>query len=116
MSQLSALRAYHIDNGLPDTIFDIHAKHFRRMVDGARRLQPPRRKRIRNPISRASVITLSRNIAHLPAQPLGLSAAPKNDLNLTVAARVAFAGFLQVGNLHTQLPTLETVRSSLLLR
>lgn len=66
MSELSALRAYHIDNGLPDTIFDLHAKHFRRMVDGVRRLQPPRRKRIRNRISRASVITLSNNISHLP--------------------------------------------------
>jgi len=27
-------------NGLSDTIFDLHAKHFRRMIDGARRLQP----------------------------------------------------------------------------
>ena len=97
MSELSALRAYHIDNGLPDTIFDLHAKHFRRMIDGARRLQPPRRKRIRNPISRASVITFSGNISHLPAQPLRLSAAQKNDLNLAVAGRVAFAGFLRVG-------------------
>ncbi|OKP14626.1 hypothetical protein PENSUB_12534 [Penicillium subrubescens] len=97
MSELSALRAYHIDNGLPDTIFDLHAKHFRRMVDGARRLQPPRRKRIRNPISRASIITLSSNISHLPTQPRRLSEAQKNDLNLAVAARVAFAGFLRVG-------------------
>ncbi|KAJ6110880.1 hypothetical protein N7486_003115 [Penicillium sp. IBT 16267x] len=66
------------------------------MVDGARR-QPRRRKRIRNPISRASVMALSGNISHLPAEPLRLSDAQKNDLNLAVAARVAFAGFLRVG-------------------
>ncbi len=99
ISELSALRAYHIDNGLPDTIFNLHAKHFRRIVDGARQLQPHRRKRIRNPISRALVITLSRNISDLPAEPLRLLDARKNDLNLAVAARVAFAGFLRVGEL-----------------
>lgn len=44
ISELSALHAYHVDNGLSDEIFDLHAKHFRRMIDGARRLQPPRQK------------------------------------------------------------------------
>ena len=97
MSELSALRAYHVDNGLSDAIFDLHAKHFRRMVDGARRLQPPRQKRVRNPIPRTSIITLSGNISHLPAQPLRLSGPQRDDLNLAVAARVAFAGFLRVG-------------------
>ncbi|KAJ5976604.1 hypothetical protein N7481_010311 [Penicillium waksmanii] len=77
MSELSALRAYHVDNGLSDAVFDLHAKHFRRMVDGARRLQPPREKRVRNPIPRTSVITLSGNISHLPAQPLRLSKGPE---------------------------------------
>lgn len=97
MSELSALRAYHVDNGLSDAIFDLHAKHFRRMIDGARRLQPPRQKRVRNPIRRASVIILSGNISNLPAQPLRLSGPQRDDLNLAVAARVAFAGFLRVG-------------------
>ena len=97
LSELSALRAYHVDNNLPDAVFDLHAKHFRRMIDGARRLQPPRQKRDRHPISRASVMTLSENISHLPALPSTLSVAHRNDLNLAVAARVAFAGFLRVG-------------------
>jgi hypothetical protein len=82
------------------------------MVDGARRLQLPRRKRIGNPISRASVITLSSTIPHLPTQRL--SDAQKHDLILAMVARVAFAGFLRVGNLHTQPLTLETLKSSLL--
>jgi hypothetical protein len=67
------------------------------MIDGARRLQPPRQKRVRNPIQRASAITLSGNISNLPAQPLRLSGPQRDDLNLAVAARVAFAGFLRVG-------------------
>jgi hypothetical protein len=115
MSELSALRAYHIDNGLPDTIFDLHAKHFRRMVDRARRLQPPHRKRVRNPISRASVITLSRNISHPPAQSLRLSEAQKNDLKILPRPPVSPSpGSFRSGNLHTYLPTLETLKSSLL--
>ena len=67
------------------------------MIDGARRLQPPRQKRDRHPILRSSVISLSTRISHLPAYPSSLSTAQRNDLNIAVAARVAFAGFLRVG-------------------
>lgn len=67
------------------------------MLNGARRLQPLRPKSIHNTISRTSAITLSGNISQLPAQPLRPSEAQKNDLNLAIAARVAFTGFLQIG-------------------
>ena len=97
LSELSALRAYYIDNNLDDTTFDLHGKHFRRMIDGARRLQPPRQKRDRHPIPRSLVIALSINITHLPAHLSTLSTVQRNDLNLAVAARVAFAGFLRIG-------------------
>jgi hypothetical protein len=71
LSELSALRAYHIDNNFPDAVFDLYAKHFRRMIDGARRLQPPRQKRDRRPIWRASIITLSDGV--LPPRPVDIS-------------------------------------------
>ncbi|KAJ5349183.1 hypothetical protein N7541_006910 [Penicillium brevicompactum] len=67
------------------------------MLNGARRLRPLRPKSIRNTISRTSAIALSENISQLPAQPLRPSEAQKNDLNLAIAARIAFAGFLQIG-------------------
>jgi hypothetical protein len=41
----------------------------------------------------------TRNISDLHAEPLRLSDAQKNDFNLAVAARVAFVGFLRVGEL-----------------
>ena len=55
------------------------------------------KKRDRHPIPRPSVIALSENISHLPGNPSTLSAAQRDDLNLAVAARVAFAGFLRAG-------------------
>jgi integrase len=100
LSELSALRAYHIDHNLPDVLFDVHAKHFRRMIDGARRMQPYYPKRTRDPITRSAIMTLSENISQLPPHPTTgstLSAAQKDDLNIAAAARVAFAGFLRVG-------------------
>jgi integrase len=99
LSDLSALRAYHIDNQLPDSLFDSHAKHFRRMIDGARRLQPSRPKRDRRPISRSTVAQVSHSIQDLPQSPPpnDLSPASLDELNLATASRVAFAGFLRVG-------------------
>ncbi|KAF4771974.1 hypothetical protein HAV15_011132 [Penicillium sp. str.  len=38
LADLAALRAYHIDNFLDDKLFD--NKHFQRLIDGARRLNP----------------------------------------------------------------------------
>ena len=55
LSDLSALRAYHVDHQLPETLFDTYARHFRRMIDGARRLQPPRPKLDRRLIPRSAV-------------------------------------------------------------
>ena len=97
LAELSALCAFHTDSGWPDGVFSTHAKHFRRMIDGARRLQPHRPKELRHPISRASVIALSGIISRLPTQPTLLSAPLKDDLNVAAAARIAFAGFLRVG-------------------
>src|SRR6185312_27597 len=98
-SDLSALRAYYIDSQLPDTLFNTYAKHFRRMIDGARRLQPNRPKRDRRPISRSTIAQVSHSIQNLPQSlpPNGLTPSKRDELNLAVAARVAFAGFLRVG-------------------
>jgi hypothetical protein len=92
MSELSALRAYHIDNGLPDTILISMRSIFVAWSMALAGCNSPAKSGFATPISRASG-----NISNLPAQPLGLSGAQKSGLNLAVAARVAFAGFLRVG-------------------
>jgi integrase len=99
LSDLAAIRAFHTDNQLPEDILDKHAKHFRRMIDGARRLQPNPPKRDRRPISRLAVAKVSQIPSSLPLQtpPPPLTPAKRDDLNVAVAARVAFAGFLRVG-------------------
>ena len=103
LSDLSALRAYHIDHRLNDDLFDRFSKHFRRMTDGARRLQPTTPKRVREPISRPTVARISEFVSSLPvptspAAPLApLAPEARDRLNVGTACRVAFAGFLRVG-------------------
>ncbi|KAJ5894646.1 hypothetical protein N7495_006337 [Penicillium taxi] len=92
---LAALRAYHIDNFLDDKIFD--NKHFRRLIDGARRLNPITKVRIRKPISRDTITKLSAILATLLLQPSEMTANLLDDLNFATACRVAFAGFLRLG-------------------
>ena len=70
------------------------------MVDRARRIQPPRPKRLRTPILRTTVIALSSCLESLPPptqerSPLLLPL--RIEANLVTAVRVAFAGFLRVG-------------------
>ncbi|KAJ5267283.1 hypothetical protein N7478_010091 [Penicillium angulare] len=95
LADLAALRAYHIDNFLDDKLFD--NKHFRRLIDGARRLNPISKARVRKPVSRDTITKLSAGLAILPSQPLEMTANLLDDLNFATACRVAFAGFLRLG-------------------
>ena len=61
LADLAALRAYHIDNFLDDKLFD--NKHFQRLIDGARRLNPVTKIRVGKPISRDTITK------HLRASP-----------------------------------------------
>ena len=69
------------------------------MIDGARRLHPHRPKLARRPISRPAVVSVSRIASTLPLQALAppLTPTQRDELNVAVAARVAFARFLRVG-------------------
>ncbi|KAI3281148.1 hypothetical protein DTO002I6_9947 [Penicillium roqueforti] len=88
-------RAYHIDNFLENKLFD--NKHFRRLIDGARRLNPITKVRVRKPISRDTITKLSAGLATLPSRSLEMTANLLDDLNFATACRVAFAGFLRLG-------------------
>jgi hypothetical protein len=72
LADLAALRAYHIDSFLEDKLFD--NKHFRRLIDGARRLNPITKVRVRKPISRDTIMKLSAGLATLPSQSLDMTA------------------------------------------
>ena len=70
------------------------------MIDGARRIQPPRPKRLRTPILRSTVIALSNYLKSLPPlldKPPQLPLPLRIETNLATAVRVAFTGFLRVG-------------------
>ncbi|KAH7114623.1 hypothetical protein EDB81DRAFT_848578 [Dactylonectria macrodidyma] len=95
LADLAALRAYHVDNFLDDKLFD--NKHFRRLIDGARRLTPTTKVRVRKPISREAITKLSAGLATLPLQSSQMTTDLKDDLNFATACRVAFAGFLRIG-------------------
>lgn len=95
LADLAALRAYHVDNFLDDQLFN--NKHFRRLIDGARRLTPMTKARVRKPISREAITKLSAGITTLPLQSSEMTMDLKDDLNFATACRVAFAGFLRVG-------------------
>jgi hypothetical protein len=95
LADLAALRGYHIDNFLDDKLF--HNKHFRRLVDGARRLNPMTKVRVRKAIPREAITKLSAGLAALPLQPSEMTANLLDELNLAIACRVAFAGFLSLG-------------------
>ncbi|KAF4769439.1 hypothetical protein HAV15_008849 [Penicillium sp. str.  len=106
LADLVALRAYHIDNFLDDKIFD--NKHFRRLIDGARRLNPISKVRVRKPISRDTITKLSAGLATLPSQSLEMTANLIDDLNFATACRVAFAGFLRLGEFTYKTEDLST--------
>jgi len=90
LADLAALRAYHIDNFLDDKLFD--NKHFRRLVDGARRLNPITKVRVRKPISRDTITKLSAGLAALPSRPLEMTANLLDDLNFAVQIILAKTG------------------------
>ena len=53
--------------------------------------------RVRKPISRDTITKLSAGLAALPLRPLEMTANFLDDLNFAYACRVAFAGFLRLG-------------------
>ncbi|KAJ5400295.1 hypothetical protein N7465_010784 [Penicillium sp. CMV-2018d] len=106
LADLAALRAYHIDNFLDDKLFD--NKHFRRLIDGARRLSPVTKIRVRKPISRDTITKLSGSLAALPPRPLEMSGNLLDDLNFATVCRVAFAGFLRLGEFTYKADDLST--------
>jgi hypothetical protein len=55
-------------------------KHFRRLIDGARRLTPTIKVRVRKPISREAITKLSASIATLPLQSSEMTTDPKDSL------------------------------------
>lgn len=79
---LAALRAYHVDNFLDDKLFD--NKHFRRLVDGARRLSPITKVRVRKPISREAITKLSSGLATLPLQSSEMTTDLSTNTHLSV--------------------------------
>lgn len=89
LADLAALRSYHTDNFLDDKPVD--NKHFRRLINGARRLNPVTKVRVRKPISRITITKLSAGLASLPPQPLEMTANLLDDLDFATACRVAFA-------------------------
>ncbi|EED22574.1 hypothetical protein TSTA_060660, partial [Talaromyces stipitatus ATCC 10500] len=95
LSDLAALQAYHIDNFLDDKLFD--NKHFRRLIDRARRLTPTTKVRVRKPISCEAITKLSSGLIALPSQPSEMTADLIDDLNFATACQVTFAGFLRIG-------------------
>lgn len=106
LADLAALRSYHTDNFLDDKLFD--NKHFWRLIDGARRLNPVTKVRVRKPISRVIITKLSAGLASLPLQPLEMTANLLDDLNFATACRVAFAGFLRLGEFTYKTEDLNT--------
>ena len=87
-SYLSALRSYHIERRIDTAVFD--SPHLLRLVQGARSLFPGRR-RERLPVTR----DILSKITPTPAS--------QDDYNIDAAFKLAFAGFLCMGEFtHTR--------------
>ena len=81
-SYVSALRSYHVDHGLPTSIFT--SPKLDRLIQGARSLfRGPRRERL--PITRELLTTVT-------PEPISI-----DDLHVNAAFKLAFAGFLRMG-------------------
>jgi hypothetical protein len=86
-SNLSALRALHIDRGFDESVFD--SPWIRRIISGIRRTEVIRQVKQAEPMSLDTLGKITR-----PANTIGRYF---DDLNLDVALKVAFAGFLRMG-------------------
>ena len=98
ISYLSALRSYHIDRRINTIVFD--SPHLLHLVQGARSLFPSR-KRERLPITRDI-------LSKITPPPTS-----RNDYYINAAFKLAFAGFLRIGEFtHTYIkeitPSFET--------
>lgn len=81
-SYISALRSYHVDHGWPTAVFK--SPTLDRLIQGARSLfQGPRRERL--PITQELLTTVTPTANSL------------DDLNINAAFKLAFAGFLRMG-------------------
>ena len=83
---LAALRSLHIDHQLDATVFD--DPWVRRVVAGVRRVEPTVTRRQATPITQSLLQELTGPT---------LSSDSLEDLNFDTVAKVAFAGFLQMG-------------------
>ena len=83
---LLALRSHHVDLRLPTTVFE--SDHLKRMIRGARRLFPSRSVDQRRPITKSILRQITNPSLELPGS---------DGVNITVAFKVAFAGFLRLG-------------------
>jgi hypothetical protein len=83
---LSALRSIHVDRLLDTTVFD--NPWLRRIVTGIRRVEPTEARKQAAPITRSILRELTSKV---------VSSGKIEDLNFDAAAKVAFAGFLRMG-------------------
>jgi hypothetical protein len=89
-SYISALRSVHVDLGYDVAVFENN--HLQRLIQGAKNLFPPVRKRGRLPITR----TILSNILS-PTASVGEKSIDK--INLNAAFSLAFAGFMRLGEI-----------------
>ena len=87
-SYLSALRSYHVDRNLPSDAFD--NPRLERIIKGGKKLYPSIRKE-RHPITH----DILEKIANFAVNHTGPDSL--DELNLDVAFKVAWAGFLRMG-------------------
>ena len=89
---LSALRSVHVDKRLTTTVFT--NEHLKRLLDGAKRLDDGSKLRIRRPIT---LPILEKIVKPAPPPSTSLSTTQLDALRVDTAFKVAFAGFLRMG-------------------
>jgi len=95
---LSAIRSIHVDRGFSTEVFK--SEWLARIMKGIRRVQPHHEKTQAAPLT---IDILEKLVGHPSPTPLlpiqKMTASSINDLNVTVASKVAYAGFLQGGEM-----------------
>jgi integrase len=88
-SYLSAIRAWHIDFGQEEDIFE--SSWLRRLVAGIRRTEVPKQSKQATPISLKTLEKVTKLY----------DSSTTDDITFTAATTVAFAGFLRIGEITT---------------
>lgn len=89
---LAALRSVHVDKRLNTAVFA--NEHLKRLVDGAKRLDTDSTVSVRRPIT---LSILEKIVNPAPPPSASLSPAQLDSLRVDTAFKVAFAGFLRMG-------------------